>query len=383
MRRAIILGGGMVGSAIAMDLLRGGDLAVTVADKRPQVLDRVKARYPVETRAADLASAPALRDLVAPFDLVVGALPSFLGLAAMRAVIEAGKPYCDISFLAEDPTELSALARERGVTVVYDAGVAPGLSNMMAAFGAMSLSVCDRVEMYVGGLPAVRRWPFEYKAGFSPIDVLEEYTRPARLVEHGKVVVCEALSEPELMDFPEVGTLEAFNTDGLRSLVRTLEGVPFMREKTLRYPGHIELMRLFRETGLFSKDTLQVGEARVRPLDVTAALLFPKWTFAEGEADLTVMRVCVEGAARSARARERLTWDLCDRHDPATGLRSMSRTTGFTAAILARFLLDGRFARPGVHPPEILARQEGLFDATLTELAKRGVRCDARVETLA
>jgi saccharopine dehydrogenase-like NADP-dependent oxidoreductase len=380
MRRAIILGGGMVGSAIAMDLLRGGDLRVTVADKRPEVLSRVAARYPVETRPADLASPAAVRDLVAPYDLVVGALPSFLGLAAMRAVIEAGKPYCDISFLAEDPRALDELARERGVTVIYDAGVAPGLSNMMAAYGAMSLSACDRIDMYVGGLPAVRRWPFEYKAGFSPIDVLEEYTRPARLVEHGELVVREALSEPELMDFPEVGTLEAFNTDGLRSLVRTLEGVPFMREKTLRYPGHIELMRLFRETGLFSKDTILVGEARVRPLDVTAALLFPKWTFAEGEADLTVMRVCIEGT--QGAARKRLTWDLCDRYDPSTGLRSMSRTTGFTAAILARFLLDGRWARPGVHPPEIPAREPGLFDAMLAELGKRGVHCDARVETL-
>jgi saccharopine dehydrogenase-like NADP-dependent oxidoreductase len=296
----------------------------------------------------------------------------------MRAVIEAKKPYCDISFLAEDPVNLDALARERGVTVVYDAGVAPGLSNMMAAFGAMSLSTCERIDMYVGGLPAVRRWPFEYKAGFSPIDVLEEYTRPARLVEHGELVVREALSEPELMEFPGVGTLEAFNTDGLRSLVRTLPNVPFMREKTLRYPGHIELMRVFRETGLFSKEPVQVGDARVRPLDLTASLLFPKWAFDEGEADVTVMRVAVEGTRDGKRTR--YSWDLSDRYDPSTGLRSMSRTTGFTAAILARFLLDGRFARPGVHPPEIPAREPGIFDAMLAELAKRGVRCEARVD---
>jgi saccharopine dehydrogenase-like NADP-dependent oxidoreductase len=378
MKRAIILGGGMVGSAIAMDLKRGGDIAVTVADRRPEVLARTAAAYGVETRVADLGDPRVVREIAGGFDLVVGALPSFLGLAAMQAVIEAGKPYCDISFLAEDPEPLDALARERGVTVVYDAGVAPGLSNMMASWGVAQLDACERIDMCVGGLPAVRRWPFEYKAGFSPIDVLEEYTRPARLVEHGQVVVRPALSEPELLDFPEVGTLEAFNTDGLRSLMRTLPGIPFMRERTLRYPGHIELMRVMRETGLFSKDPIQVGDARVRPLDVTAALLFPKWTFDEGEADLTVMRVSVEG--RKGGDNARFSWDLCDRYDPASKLRSMSRTTGFTASIMARFLVEGRFVRPGVHPPEIPAREPGLFDAMLAALAERGVRCTAHVD---
>jgi saccharopine dehydrogenase-like NADP-dependent oxidoreductase len=367
----------MVGSAIAMDLHRGGDLQVTVADRRPEALARIAAKYGVGTVVADLADAAAITRLAAEQDLVVGALPSFLGLMAMRAVIEAGKPYCDISFLAEDPEPLDELARSRGVTVVYDAGVAPGMSNMLAGWGAAQLDACERVDMYVGGLPAVRRWPFEYKAGFSPIDVLEEYTRPARLVEHGRMVVREALSEPELMEFPGVGTLESFNTDGLRSLVRTLPNVPFMREKTLRYPGHIELMRVFRETGLFSKEPIDVGGQQVRPLDLTAKLLFPKWTFAEGEADLTVMRVTVEG--QKGGQATRYTWDLSDRYDPATDLRSMSRTTGFTASIMARLLLDERFVRPGVHPPEVPALEPGLLDTMLHELAARGVHYTGHV----
>ncbi len=368
----------MVGATIAMDLKRGGDLEVTVADRRPEALSRVAAKHGVATEVADLGDAAAVGGLVAPYDLVGGALPSFLGLQTMRAVIEAGKPYCDISFLAEDPGELSALAEERGVTVVYDAGVAPGMSNMLAAWGAAQLDRCERIDMYVGGLPAVRRWPFEYKAGFSPIDVLEEYTRPARIVEHGEVVVREALSEPELMDFPGVGTLEAFNTDGLRSLVRTLKGVPFMREKTLRYPGHIELMRVFRDTGLFSREAIDVAGQRVRPIDMTTALLFPKWAFGEGEADITVMRVVVDGLRGGKH--ERYTWDLCDRYDPTTDTRSMSRTTGFTASIMARLLLDRRFVRPGVHPPEIPALVPGLLDAMLRELGARGVYYAARFD---
>lgn len=379
MKKAIILGGGMVGSAIAMDLKKSG-LAVTVADRRADLLARVASKHGVATETADLGDPAAVGRIVKPFDLVVGALPSFLGLKTMRAVIEAKKPYCDISFLEEDPVDLSKLAEARGVTVVYDAGVAPGMSNMLAAWGAAQLDRCDRVDMYVGGLPETRRWPFEYKAGFSPIDVLEEYTRPARLVEHGQTVVRPALSEPELMDFPVVGTLEAFNTDGLRSLVSTLPDVPFMREKTLRYPGHIELMRVFRETGLFSKDPIEVAGQQVRPLDLTAALLFPKWTFDEGEADITVMRVVVEGAKGGKQTR--FTWDLHDRYDAATDTRSMSRTTGFTASIMAQMILDGRFEKPGVHPPEIPARQDGLLDTMLSELGRRGVHYHARVDEI-
>jgi saccharopine dehydrogenase-like NADP-dependent oxidoreductase len=242
---------------------------------------------------------------------------------------------------------------------------------MMAGHAAAGLDSCERVEIYVGGLPQQRRWPFDYKAGFAPHDVIEEYVRPARIVENGRIVVREALSEPELMDFPEVGTLEAFNTDGLRSLAYTLKA-PFMKEKTLRYPGHIELMRAFRETGLFSKEPVVVSGNKIRPLDATAALLFPKWTFEEGEADLTVMRVMVEGRRGDERVRH--TWDLLDRYDPASGLRSMSRTTAFPATIVAGLVARGDFEAPGVSFPERIGERYGLLDRVLLELEKRGVR---------
>ena len=204
---------------------------------------------------ADLRDPEVVTGLVREHDLVIGALPSHIGFATVRAVIEAGRDLVDISFMPEDARELDAFARERGVTAVVDCGVAPGVSNMMAGFAAGQLDPCEKLEIYVGGLPVERRWPFDYKAGFAPHDVIEEYTRPARLVENGRIVVREALSEPELMHFPGVGTLEAFNTDGLRSLADTL-AVPFMKEKTLRYPGHVELMRVLRETGFFSKEPL-------------------------------------------------------------------------------------------------------------------------------
>lgn len=370
----------MVGSCMASDLARKPDLSVTVADVRPGALAQVASRFGVKTLDADLANPAKVRELAAGFDVVLGALSSVIGLQTLRAVVEAGKPYCDISFMPEDALALDALAKERGVTAIVDCGVAPGMSNLLCGQAAAELDPCESLEIYVGGLPAVRRWPFEYKAGFSPSDVLEEYTRPSRVVENGQVVVKEALSEPELMDFPEVGTLEAFNTDGLRSLAYTLK-VPSMREKTLRYPGHAALMRVFRETGLFSKEPIEVGGQRVRPLDVTSALLFPRWTFAEGEGDLTVMRVIARGR-KDGRAIKK-TWDLFDRYDPASGFRSMSRVTAFPATIVAGMLARGELRRPGVHPPELLAREPGLLDRILEELAERGVRYSAREEDAA
>jgi saccharopine dehydrogenase-like NADP-dependent oxidoreductase len=379
-KRVVVLGGGMIGSAMAMDLSRSGGWQVTVADVRPEALERIAARYGVATLRADLADPAAIRSLAQQHDLVIGALPSDLGLQTLRAVIEAGRNCVDITFMPENALELDALARERGVTAVVDCGVAPGVSNMMAGYAAAALDACERIEIYVGGLPVERRWPFDYKAGFAPHDVIEEYVRPARLVEHGRMVVREALSEPELMDFPGVGTLEAFNTDGLRSLAYTLKA-PFMKEKTLRYPGHVQLMRAFRETGFFSKDPVLVAGQSVRPLDLTAALLFPKWTFEDQERDLTVMRVTVWG--RQGDQRVCYGWDLLDAYDEATRMRSMSRTTGFPATLMAGLIAEGRFKRPGVHPPETVGAQPGLLDALLRGLEERGVRCRPRVERLA
>lgn len=370
MQRVTILGAGMIGSAMAEDLRKQGRFEVLVADARQPALDRVKARCGAKTAKADLSSAAEVKRLAAESDFVVGALASVLGLQTLRSVLESGKPYCDISFMAEDAQQLDALAKKHNVIAVVDCGVAPGVSNLLSGYGASLLDECQEIEIYVGGLPLERRWPYEYKAGFAPHDVIEEYTRPSRLVEHGKLVVKEALSEPELLDFPRPGTLEAFNTDGLRSIAYNLK-VPFMKEKTLRYPGHIELMRVFRHTGLFSKDVIEVNGQKVRPLELTAALLFPKWTFEEGEGDLTVMRVLARGNKGGKRTEH--VWDLYDEFDPTTGLRSMSRTTGFAATSMLSLMADGKLKKPGVFPPELLATEPGLVDAFLAEYAKRGI----------
>lgn len=368
--KAVVLGCGLVGATIARDMAEDERFDVRVADVNKEALGKLAQRVKVETLATDLSDPAKLREAIKDAGIVLGAMPSRFGLQTLRTVIEAGKNYSDISFMPEDALQLDALAKERGVTAVVDCGVSPGLSNLMIGYGRSLMDRADRAEIYVGGLPKARHWPFQYKAPFAPSDVIEEYTRPARLREHGALVVRPALSEPELMDFPLVGTLEAFNTDGLRSLLDTVD-IPTMKEKTLRYPGHIELMRAMRETGLFDTQEIEVRGVRVRPLDVTSKLMFPKWTYEAGEEEFTVLRVIVEGVKGGAAARR--VFDLYDETDRETGTSSMARTTAFPCTIVARMIVDGTIGTQGVLPPERFAAQPGVFERMEAELRRRSV----------
>ena len=377
----------MVGSVIAADLAATKGWKVHAYDASEESLERCRARCEIHgaessaitTDEADLSDTDVVAELIKPADVVVGAMPGRFGLATLETVIRGKKNYCDISFMPEDPRQFHELADKNDVTVVVDMGVAPGMCHLLAGLACETLEEVQKIEILVGGLPRNRHWPFEYKAGFSPHDVIEEYIRPSRVVENGEVVIKEALSEPEFIEFQGIGTLEAFNTDGLRSLVETLD-VPNMVEKTMRYPGHIELMKVFRETGFFDSEEIELKDGtRVRPLDVTAHLLFPKWTFQDMEPDMTVMRVTAEGIHGNVPTR--ISWDLLDHLDPATGFTSMSRTTAFPAAAITRMIADGTLTCRGVTPPEHLVKHEGIVDTLMGELAKRGIEFDARVET--
>ena len=379
MPRAIVLGAGMVGSVIAADLADDAQFEVTIADVRADALRVAQARAKgrIRTIQADLADPNTIAKTVADFDIVLGALASSIGFQTLRAVIEAGKNFCDICFMSEDALELDELAKQRGVIAVVDCGVAPGMSNMLAGYGATRLDRCEKIEIYVGGLPRDPQPPFYYKAAFSPHDVIEEYTRPARLVEDGKIVIREALSEVESIDLPGVGNLEAFNTDGLRSLIHTMD-VPSMTEKTLRYPGHVQIMQAFRDAGFFSKELIKVGDCEIRPLDLTSKLVIPEWSYAEGEEDLTVMRIVVEGRKDGVACRH--IWDLLDHYDRQTNTTSMSRTTAFPCAIVGRMIARGQINQTGVIPPELLARQPDFVTSVLGDLARRGVKFEQTCE---
>jgi lysine 6-dehydrogenase len=369
--KIMVLGGGRVGSAMARDLAREESFEVTVVDASADALDRLVDEPRLRTRRGDLADPAEPGRAIQDQDLVVGAVPGFMGFATVQAVLENGKNIVDISFFDEDPFRLDEIARARGLVAVVDCGVAPGCSNLLLGHAAGRLDRIDHFACYVGGLPAVRTWPYEYKAVFSPIDVIEEYTRPARFVRGGRVVTMPALTEVELLDFPGVGTLEAFNTDGLRTVLHTFPQIPSRIEKTMRFPGHAERMRMLRDTGFFSQIPIEVGGQRVRPLDVTAKLLFSAWQLAEGEEDVTVMRVLVEGERDGRRVRH--VWDLLDRYDRATRTTSMARTTGYTCTAMVHAVASGAWTRAGIIPLELVGGEPATFDLVMRHLAERGI----------
>jgi len=244
------------------------------------------------------------------------------------------------------------------------------MSHILVGYLESYFDQLDNALIYVGGLPKKREWPYEYKAVFSPVDVLEEYTRPSRIIENGKLVVKEALSEPELLNFAPIGTLEAFNSDGLRTLSKTIKATN-LKEKTLRYPGHIEIMKILRETGFFDQEEKQIAGVNIRPIDFTSSLLFPKWELKPGENDFTIMQVYGEGIKDGVK--ENISFDLYDEFDPITGIHSMARTTGYTATSALRMLINNVYTQKGLTLPEYLGRDEKCVVYLLDELKARGI----------
>ncbi|HAY71226.1 MAG TPA: saccharopine dehydrogenase, partial [Saprospirales bacterium] len=223
MKKILILGGGLVGTPMALDLAKDAKWDITVVDRSELVLNRLRQSEGVHVKQADMSDQNVLREIVNSFDLVINALPGYLGFRAVENLIDCGKNVVDIAFSPEDLSPLSQRAKEKGLTVIVDFGVAPGLSHMIAGMLDQRFDVIEKLRIFVGGIPKRRTKPFEYFAVFSPIDVIEEYTRPARLVQNGQIVFKDALSDIEELEFEGIGTLEAFNSDGLRSLVHSVK----------------------------------------------------------------------------------------------------------------------------------------------------------------
>jgi lysine 6-dehydrogenase len=284
-----ILGAGMVGRAMAIDL--ASKHSVTSFDFSEQSLSILnKKNNLVKTVQADLSKYENYTTLLAEFDYVICAVPGHMGYQALQAIILAKKNVVDISFFPEDALALDNLAKKNNVTAIVDCGVAPGMSNLVLGYLNEKMTITN-FECMVGGLPKKRVKPYEYKAPFSPIDVLEEYTRPARYIENNCMVTKPALSDAELIDFETVGTLESFNTDGLRSIMFTMAHIPNMKEKTLRYPGHIDLMKELIKAGFFSNEKIEIKGQKISPMEFTATLLFNEWKLKEDEEEFTLMQI--------------------------------------------------------------------------------------------
>lgn len=377
--KILILGAGLIGGPMAIDLAKDSEFNITLADINKDSLDKIGEKNKISTIQKDLSDSKSIKEIVKDFDIVLNAVPGFMGYNTLKAIIESRKDVVDIAFFPENPFTLDELAKKNNVTAIMDCGVAPGMSNVLIGYIDHLLDKTETALIYVGGLPEVRKWPYEYKAVFSPIDVIEEYTRPARYVENGNLVTRPALSDAEFLDFPNIGTLEAFNSDGLRTLAETIDA-PNMKEKTLRYPGHIEKMAVLRETGFFNKEEIDIKGIKISPLEFTSKLLFPKWQLKEGESDITVMKVIVEGTKDGEKLR--YTYDLFDRLDKETNTHSMARTTGYTATMAIRMLAKGLYEEKGISPPEFIGRKPECVRFILKGLEDRGIFYKESIERL-
>ena len=366
MSHVAVLGGGAVGSLIAHELLALGH-TVRLLDSSPAVLRENQDRSPaLQTIRFDGTDPGAFASALEACELAVNALPGHLGHRSLKAIIETGTDCVDLAFTPEDPRTLDPAARASEATVVVDAGVAPGLSNLLAArlldeLGARKIAGLD---IFVGGLPVRRTLPWEYAAPFSISDVIEEYTRPARFKRGGRVVEVPALTGRRPLEVEGVGTLEACLTDGLRTLL----DLPLaeMAEYTLRYPGHAARVELLREAGLFSTAPVRTRAGEVSPRELTLELLRDQWRLEPGEPEFTHLRV-----EATTKLGETVGWTV---HDTGLeGWTSMARTTGLTAVAFADLILDGTLTRPGVHPPEAFGDLPGVFDNLTRHLQVSGV----------
>jgi len=374
MKKIIVLGAGLVGKAIAFDLHK--QFAVTSADVSADALSYLQKKYKIKTLQFDISDKKLLKQKIKDFDLVVCAVPGFMGFETLKTIIEAGKNVVDISFFPENSLELDALAKKNNVTAVVDCGVAPGMDNVILGYYNELMDV-NFFECLVGGLPVVRKFPFEYKAPFSPIDVIEEYTRPARYMENGFVVTKPAMSDTELINFSEVGTLESFNTDGLRSLLYTMKHIPDMKEKTLRYPGHIQFIQALKAAGFLDNNRrISVNGMEINPLQFSSKLLIDEWKSKPDEDEFTIMRISINGKWKMENGKwknKKIIYNLYDRFDKVSGISSMARTTGYTCTAAVNLIAKNIFKNKGVFPPELVGKYSECFNFFMNYLKQRNV----------
>jgi lysine 6-dehydrogenase len=354
----------MVGSAIAKDL--SGNFKVTSVDVNKDALNQLE-NFKINTKVIDAKNSELIKAFVKQFDYIVNAVPGFMGFDVLKSIIEAGKNVVDISFFPEDAFQLDTLAKENNVIAIVDFGVAPGMHNFLLGYHYERMKI-DEFKCYVGGLPKIRNYPFEYKAPFSPIDVIEEYTREARIIVNGEEHIMPALSDPELLDFENIGTLEAFNTDGLRSLLKTVN-IKNMSEKTLRYPGHIAKIKFLKDAGFFDENV--IDKFGISPIEFTNNILFDKWKLKPDDEEFTVMKVIIN--CKSDGKKQIITYDLYDEYDQKTKISSMARTTGYAATSALNLLANGLYKNIGINPPEFVGKNQECYDFILDYQKERGI----------
>jgi len=367
--KVLVLGAGNIGRVIAHDIIkcRGID-GLAIADK-----DESRVAYVVsllggnvEHIILDASKYDSLLNIFGRYELIVSALPGRYGFNAVKAAINVGVDIVDVSYMPEDIFKLSDEAYSSRVRVIPDAGVAPGLSNIIIGHAVSMLDAANVINVYVGGLPIEPLPPLGYVVTWSVEDLISEYTRRPKIVVGGKVIVVDALSGLEEVSFPGLGVLEAFYTDGLRTLLHTIKDVNIMWEKTLRYPGHVKGIRLLRDLGLFDNEPIE----GVVPRDLLARVLENSLR-KPGFPVLLAMKIYVEGESDGKTVS--YTFLLVEMGINESGFTAMARTTGYTASILAQLIIEGYIDSYGIIPPEIVGMDRVLYREFINRIRSKNI----------
>ena len=348
------IGCGMIGKVMALDISKRHDLHLSDLDssalKEVEILDPT-----IKTKCFNVNDRDMLKSFLKPADIVLLAVPGYMGYKLLEIIIEFKKNIVDISFSPENILYLDKKAKDNNITVIFDAGLAPGIPNFLLGKIDAKENV-KSFKYFVGGLPKHPEPPYNYKAPFSPIDVVEEYTRPARIMKNGKVITKPALTDIEKKIYQNTGILEGFNTDGLRSILFTMKHIPNMVEKTLRFPGHAELI------------SKELASGKIIPGDKNnLQRLFKIWELLPDELEFTILEVIIETDMNTHN------YFLFDETNLKENTSSMARTTGYTASATIDILAQNMFIEKGVFPPEIIGSKSKVVDYLVTHLRERDI----------
>ena len=373
--KVLIFGCGNIGSVAAEDMAKSiSSIQVVVADKSEtrakEVAERI-GKVNVSWIQLDVTNHSNLANALKDFDLVMGFLPGKLGYRLAKACIDTGKDLVDISYMSENPLALNDNAIKANVTIAPDCGLAPGISNILVGHAAAELDKVHAVHIMVGGLPEKPVSPLDYVITWSPENLIDEYMRKAKIVKEGKIIEVEALSGLEEIEFPEFGKLEAFYTDGLRTLPQTITDAYDMWEKTLRYPGHAEKIKLLKTLGFFEENEISIDGVSISPRELTVRLFGQKLWKPEVK-DAVALKAGVSGVKNGRQTR--YVYHLLDHYDEKRGITAMARTTAYSASIIAQFMLKKTLKEKGVVPTEKIGKNKALFQLFLDELKKREIR---------
>jgi lysine 6-dehydrogenase len=371
--RVIVLGSGNIGSVIAKDVaenLSSSQVVIADVDKKRarEAASRIGMENVVWTQV-DATNRSDLSSKLKDCDVAVGALPGVFGYQACKASVAAKVDMVDVSYMPEDVMTLNKAALNAGVTVIPDCGMSPGLCSMLVGRGASMLDEVEKAHMLNGGLPEKPVPPLGYVITWSVKDLIDMYSRKVSIVKNSKVAQVKAMSGLEEIDFPGVGKLEAFYTDGLRTMLHTVKAKE-MWEKTLRYPGHAGKIELLKALGFFDSETVEVAGTRVEPREV-AAKLFEKNLKRPDVHDIVVILIKVSGMKRGRRIE--YAYRVFDHYDEKRRVTSMARTTAYTASVVAQFLAQKTITDKGVIPPEKLGMNERFFEKLTNHMKKKGI----------